>query len=146
MMHDEITKAMAEAAAAYTGPVTLCRPGRARGQRIKPKNEAVQWLIEHRDNPAIADPKVRRRRVREHYAQQQCIAERNTPILERIGKQERRAAFNQAVMHRLNEQQRQVRPPAALKRNTHQSKTRQHQADRETMIEMCFTNRGKTNV
>jgi len=103
-MHDEITKAMADAAAAYTGPVTRCRPGMARGRRIKPKNEAVQWLIEHRDNPAIADPKARRRHLRKHYAQQQRITERNAPILERIGKQERRVAFNQTVMHWLNEE------------------------------------------
>jgi hypothetical protein len=103
-MHDEISKAMAEAIANYNGPVTLCHPGRARGRSITPKNEAVQWLIEHRNAPAIADPKARRRRLREHYAQQQRIAERNAPLLERIGKQERRAAFNQAVMRRLNEE------------------------------------------
>jgi len=104
-MHDKISKAVADAVAAYTGPVTRCRPGRARGQRIKPKNDAVQWLIEHRDNPANVDPKARRRRLRKHYARQQRIVERNAPILERIGKRERSAAFNQAVMHRLNEQQ-----------------------------------------
>jgi hypothetical protein len=103
-MHDEISKAMADAVAAFTGPVTRCRPGMARGQGSKPKNEAVRWLIEHRDNPAIADPKARRRHLRKHHAKQQRIAERNAPILERIDKQDRRAVFNQAVMHRLNEQ------------------------------------------
>jgi hypothetical protein len=92
MMHDEITKAMADAIAVYTGVVTHCRPGKARGRRITPKNKAVQWLIEHRGAQAIADPKGQRRRRRKHYAQQQRIAERNAPILERIGKQERRAA------------------------------------------------------
>lgn len=105
-MHHEISKAMADAVAAYARSVTRCPPGKARGRRVKPKNDAVQWLIEHRYNPAIADPKARRRRRRKHRAEQQRIADRNAPILERIGKQERRVAFNQTVMHWLNEERR----------------------------------------
>jgi ferric-dicitrate binding protein FerR (iron transport regulator) len=109
-MHDAVSKkAMTDAVAAYNGPVTRCRPGSARGRRIIPKNEAVGWLIDHRHKQAIADPKAQRSRKRKQQAERRRIAKRNTAILERLGKQERRSAFNQEAVQRLNEQQKPKR-------------------------------------
>ncbi len=107
-MHDEIIKAMTDGVAVCTGPVTRCPAGKARGRHVKRKNAAVQWLIEHRDGPTLADQKVQRRRLRKSHAQRRRIADRNSPLLKKITKQESRAAFNQAAVTRLNEQERRT--------------------------------------
>lgn len=76
MTDDEMLKALA----AYHGPVTRCRPGHARGKRVKPlpvmrdkpvdvhherkalkDDEAAQWLCEH-DPEAIAAERRRTKR------------------------------------------------------------------------------------
>jgi hypothetical protein len=107
---DTITKAMRDAVAAYTAPVTQCPPGKSRGRRIKAKSKAksktTQWLIEHRDDLAVADPKAQRRRLRKRHAQQQRFAERNAPLLDRIRTQQRRAERDSALIEELNKRER----------------------------------------
>lgn len=82
MKFDEATR---NAIASYTGPVTRCRPGKARGHAVKPKplsddapkqvplsivheaqcmkhDAATQWLSERRDIVPVIDGAERRRR------------------------------------------------------------------------------------
>ena len=96
---------MREAVAAYDGPVTRYRPGRARGKPVKrpklpppvlpsiPKlnveaerkfmkvDGAARWLRRHAKDRPVEDPKERRRRKRMARAERKRIAQRNAALL-----------------------------------------------------------------
>jgi hypothetical protein len=105
-----IDEATVNAIAAYTGPVTPCPPGKARGpepvrkpneaarllqrhhgdprvvdphrrRRVELARQAARWLDEHRSDPPVIDPKAVRRRRRGERARRERIAARNTAIL-----------------------------------------------------------------
>jgi hypothetical protein len=70
-MHSDATKQMRDAVATYTGPVTLCRPGkpRAPAQRAsRPENKAVTWLRRQRGGgwPKKETPTAKRQRLKAH--------------------------------------------------------------------------------
>ena len=61
----KIEAEMLNAVAAYSGPVTRCRPGKARGVEIRKKEDGVnRWLNGHRDDVPARDKKAQRRRQR----------------------------------------------------------------------------------
>ena len=82
----KIETEMLEALAAYSGPVTKCPPGKARGAQM-PKREyrARQWLNGHRDDVPWRDEKAERRRKRMARAEQARIAKRNASVRKRNG-------------------------------------------------------------
>lgn len=66
------------ALAAYSGPVTRCRPGKARGAEMpKKEDRAQQWLNGHRDDVPLQDEKAERRRRRMARAERDRIEKRN---------------------------------------------------------------------
>jgi hypothetical protein len=101
---ETIKGAMRKALAAYDGPVTRCRPGRARGKPGNPRSlspplptrpklnvkaerkfmevdKAARWLKRHANDRPVEDPKERRRRKRMARAQRKRIAARNAALL-----------------------------------------------------------------
>jgi hypothetical protein len=92
---DENTR---KALADYTGPVTRCRPGRARAPAEKaagmtgaapPKKAVVmnratvEWLKQHRADQPTKDVKAERKRLRRARAQRERIASRNAAVRKR---------------------------------------------------------------
>ena len=86
----EEQEAMQKAIAVYEGPVTLCRPGKARATN-KPMrfDRAAQWLAKHWNDPGTESALAKGRRVGTA-RQRERIAKRNTPLLKVIAKQERK--------------------------------------------------------
>ena len=77
---------MLKAVAAYSGPVTRCRPGKARGADLpKRKERATQWLNAHRGDVPLRDEKAERRRQRMERAERARIAKRNASVRKRNG-------------------------------------------------------------
>ncbi len=88
----KIDEKMRKALADYSGPVTLCPPGRARApaERALARNAAVEWLKKNRDVRPITDIKAARRQMRMVRARQQRIAKRNALLLKRANKRRAR--------------------------------------------------------
>jgi hypothetical protein len=82
-MHDDESKAMAAALATYTGPVTRCQPGKARGdlpiKKTAPDLNAAGWQV------PPPDESEQRRRRRMARAKRQRIAEHNAAIRQAHG-------------------------------------------------------------
>ena len=75
---------MMNALAAYSGPVTRCPPGKARGAEMpKEKDRARQWLNGHRGDVPLRDEKAERRRRRMARAERARIAKRNALVRKR---------------------------------------------------------------
>lgn len=75
---------MLNALAAYSGPVTRCPPGKARGAEMPKGNDrAMQWLHAHRDDVPLRDEKAERRRWRMARAERARIAKRNALVRKR---------------------------------------------------------------
>lgn len=98
MSEDDDAKAMAEAVARYTGPVTQCPPGKPRASNKKVVkvakvltvvDDATHWLQHHVDDVPVKDLREERRRQRMERAKRQRIADRNAPLLERIREHDR---------------------------------------------------------
>jgi hypothetical protein len=82
----KIATEMLKALAAYSGPVTRCRPGKARGADLpKRKDRGQQWLHAHRDDVPSRDKKAERRRQRMARAERARIAKRNASVRKRNG-------------------------------------------------------------
>ena len=82
----KIETEMLKAVAAYSGPVTRCPPGKARGADMpKSKDRAQQWLNGHRDDVPLRDEKAERRRQRMERAERARIAKRNASVRKRNG-------------------------------------------------------------
>jgi hypothetical protein len=79
---------MMKAVASYTGPVTRCRPGRARAPAKKAlaMNGAVEWLKQHRADQPTKDPEADRKRLRRARAQRERVARRNAAVRKRVGR------------------------------------------------------------
>ena len=74
----KIETEMLKALTAYTGPVTRCRPAKARGADLPEEiGRAKRWLNGHRDDVPLRDEKAERRRRRLARAQRDRIAKRN---------------------------------------------------------------------
>ena len=72
---------MMRALAAYSGPVTRCRPGKARGADLPKKEDRAQrWLNGHRDDVPLRDEKAERRKRRMARAEQDRIAKRKASV------------------------------------------------------------------
>ena len=72
---------MLKAVAAYSGPVTRCPPGKARGADPQEREYgARQWLNGHRDDVPLRDEKAERRRQRMARAERARIAKRNASV------------------------------------------------------------------
>jgi hypothetical protein len=73
--------------AAYTRPVTRCRPGRARApaERKPMVNKAVAWLKEHRVDKPVKNAKAVRKRLKRASSERERMARRNAAIRTRIG-------------------------------------------------------------
>jgi hypothetical protein len=70
-----------KALVAYSGPVTRCRPGKARGSDLpKREDRAGQWLNAHRGGVALRDEKAERRRRRMARAERDRIEQRNAVV------------------------------------------------------------------
>ena len=80
----KINEEMQLAIGNYTGPITKCRPGRARAPAMAAstakKNASVEWYAK-----PIKDQKAMRKQMRILRAQQSRIAERNAAIKRWIG-------------------------------------------------------------
>jgi hypothetical protein len=77
----KIETEMLKAVAAYSGPVTRCRPGKARGANIpKKEDRPTRWLNRHRDDVPLRDEKAARRRRRMARAERDRIAKRNVLV------------------------------------------------------------------
>ena len=88
---------MLNAVAAYSGPVTRCRPGKARGADLPKKDDRAQrWLNAHRRNTPIRDDKAERRKMRMERAERERI--RSGTHLSRSG----RACFSATAEMMLN--------------------------------------------
>ena len=75
-----------KAVAAYSGPVTRFRPGKARGAEMPRKEDrAKRWLNAHRDDVPLRDEKAERRRRRMVRAERDRIAKRNAAMCKRNG-------------------------------------------------------------
>jgi hypothetical protein len=82
-MNTKIDEEMQLAIGNYTGPITKCRPGRARAPIMETaarKISSVEWYAK-----PIKDQKAMRKQMRILRAQQSRIAERNAAIKRRIG-------------------------------------------------------------
>jgi hypothetical protein len=82
-MNTKINEEMQLAIGNYTGPITTCRPGRARAPAMAAaakKIASVEWYAK-----PIKDQKAMRKQMRILRAQQSRIAERNAAIKRRIG-------------------------------------------------------------
>ena len=77
---------MLEALAAYSGPVTRCPPGKARGADLpKRKDHGHRWLHAHGDDVPSRDKKAERRKKRMARAERDRIAKRNAFVRKRNG-------------------------------------------------------------
>ncbi len=77
---------MLNALAAYSGQVTRCPPGKARGaEPHKREDRAQQWLNGYRDDVPLRDEKAERRRRRMARAERARIAMRNASVRKRNG-------------------------------------------------------------
>ena len=77
---------MMKAMAAYSGPVTRCPPGKARGAEMpKRKDRGQQWLHAHREDVPLRDEKAKRRRQRLARAERARTAKRNAFVRIRNG-------------------------------------------------------------
>ena len=77
---------MLKAVAAYSGPVTRCRPGKARGADLPKKDDRTrQSLNAHGDDVPLRDEKAERRRRRMERAERALIAKRNAFVRIRNG-------------------------------------------------------------
>lgn len=81
-MHSDATKQMRDAIATYTGPVTLCRPGRPRAPKPRPpdppQNKSVAWL---QGQPGGGWPKEAPEAKRQRFkAQRMAIARHNEVV------------------------------------------------------------------
>jgi len=76
---NKIDAEMLKALAAYSGPVTRCRPGKACGADLPKKDDRAQrWLNRHRGDVPLRDEKAERRKRRMARAERARI-ERRTP-------------------------------------------------------------------
>jgi hypothetical protein len=77
---------MLKLVAAYTGPITPCRPGRARAplEHIPVPSKTATFLKEHRADKGVKDVKAARKRQERARAQRERIAQRNAAIRRRI--------------------------------------------------------------
>lgn len=103
MKNEAIERQNRNAIAAYTGPVTRCRPGKAKGKAKTnaPQSKAdaaARWLRRHeneaqkiREANERAEQRARRRKKRR-------IAKRNAPLLKPIDKAERRYAIARELL------------------------------------------------
>jgi hypothetical protein len=67
--------------AAYAGPITKCRPGRARAPEPKKKRDrAGKWLSRHLSDKPVTDPREKRRRLRMARAERDRIAKYNAAV------------------------------------------------------------------
>jgi hypothetical protein len=74
------------ALAAYSGPVTRCRPGKARGAEMPKREErSTRWLNAHRGDVPLRDKKAERRKRRMARAERERIKQRNSAVRKRIG-------------------------------------------------------------
>jgi hypothetical protein len=75
---------MLNAVAAYYGPVTRCRPGKARGTDLpKRKDRPTRWLHARRDDVPSRNEKAERRRQWIARAERDRIAKRNEFVRKR---------------------------------------------------------------
>jgi hypothetical protein len=82
----KIETEMLKALKAYSGPVTKCPPGKARGADLPRKeDDAQQWLNRHRSDVPLRDEKAERRRKRMARAERARIAKRNASVRKRNG-------------------------------------------------------------
>jgi hypothetical protein len=84
-----VDEKMRKAIADYTGPVTRCRPGRARAPAKKApamKGATAEWLKQHRADKPTKDLKAERKRLRRARAQRERIPRRNAAVRKRLGK------------------------------------------------------------
>jgi len=82
----KIDSEMLKALAAYSGPVTRCPPGKARGADLpKRKDHGHRWLHAHGDDVPSRDKKAERRRQRMARAERERIAKRNAFVRKRNG-------------------------------------------------------------
>jgi hypothetical protein len=82
----KIETEMLKVVAAYTGPVTRCRPGKARAaERTKKEDRAQRWLNAHRSDAPLRDEKAECRRRRMAHAERDRIAKRNAMVRKRDG-------------------------------------------------------------
>src|SRR6516225_12132535 len=77
----KIDSEMLEALAAYSGPVTRCPPGKARGADLpKRKDRGQRWLHAHGDYVPSREKKAERRKKRMARAERDRIAKRNASV------------------------------------------------------------------
>jgi hypothetical protein len=82
----KIENEMLKALKAYSGPVTKCPPGKARGADLPRKEDRAQrWLNQHRGDMPLQDEKAERRRKRMARAERARIAKRNATERKRNG-------------------------------------------------------------
>jgi hypothetical protein len=93
---EEIEERLRNAVAAYTGPVTVCPPGKARAPNecTRHRDRASQWLAKHWNAPRTESDLVKRRRIRMVRQRRERIATRNGALLKLIGKQEQKSAMS----------------------------------------------------
>jgi hypothetical protein len=104
MSDDAINRAIAS----FTGVVTRCPPGK----RPKKRGRTV-WSKRVKERPVDPrsdcdwqherDVEAERKRQERRDAKKRHVAVNNAPILKRIDKRDRRAAFNEEAVRRLNE-------------------------------------------
>ena len=82
----KIETEMLKALAGYSGAVTKCPPGRARGADPPRKEDRAQrWLNEHRGDVPLQNEKAERRRKRMERAERMRIGKRNASVQKRNG-------------------------------------------------------------
>ena len=82
----KIETEMLKALASYSGPVTKCPPGKARGADLPKKGDRTQqWLNGHRGDVPLQDEKAERRKKRIARAERARIGKRNASVLKRNG-------------------------------------------------------------
>jgi hypothetical protein len=76
-----------------TGPITRCRPGKARGKDILPEatDRAARWLKAHRADQPLEDQSAERRRLRmaQRRQRQQREDKRNAPAIRQANRERR---------------------------------------------------------
>jgi hypothetical protein len=90
----KISEQMRTALATFTGSVTKCPAGKARGKVVKltKRDHVDRWLSVHR-KVVVKDEKAKRRQLRKARAQRERIAKRNAAIRKRIGDSKRSEAM-----------------------------------------------------
>jgi hypothetical protein len=72
---------MMKALIAYSGPVKLCRPGKARGVDLPRKDDRTQrWLDRHSKDARSQDKRTEHRKRRMERAQRERIERRNAEV------------------------------------------------------------------